>query len=384
MQYDIVRDYISNLSNDAFEENEILSKIQVIFNSGSKYPKVKLGSVCTYEKGTSPTKKTLPGAYPFVVTAKERKSADSWQIDGKAVCIPLISSSGHGKASLNRIHYQEGKFALADLLIALLPKDEKVINMKYLYYILSSRINELLVPLMKGSANVSMDPEDVMNVEIPLPESLDIQNQIALEHETYMGVVESADSLLGSFSPKMVSQKYKGRYVTLDKIIDIDYGVRITKGEHAGTKYPVIGGGRSTFFTDDYNHENESVISRFAMSPKCVSFVKDKFFLLDSGFTFHIKDEMKDKALYAFVGFSLMSMQAAVFVCGDGPAQKNMDFDKFNKLVIWLPDKLDDQKEALEVLKGEFETLRKIREMSSKYNQLIIDLDNDLWGDKNA
>ena len=48
--------------------------------------------------------------------AEERKTADHWDLEGKAVCIPLVSSAGHGKADIKRLHYQEGKFALASTM----------------------------------------------------------------------------------------------------------------------------------------------------------------------------------------------------------------------------------------------------------------------------
>jgi hypothetical protein len=68
----------------------------------------RLGDLCSLVRGTSPTLKTPPGDYPLVVTAEFRRSADSWQLEGPAVCVPLISSTGHGDAALHRVHYQEG------------------------------------------------------------------------------------------------------------------------------------------------------------------------------------------------------------------------------------------------------------------------------------
>jgi type I restriction enzyme S subunit len=85
------------------------------------------------------------------------------------VCIPLVSSTGHGDAALHRVHYQDGKFALANLLVALLPKDPSVCEAKYLYHLLMMRKNELLVPLMQGTANVSLKEQDIAGVEISLP-----------------------------------------------------------------------------------------------------------------------------------------------------------------------------------------------------------------------
>src|SRR5688500_6691371 len=97
--------------------------------------KYKISNICKMiEKGTFSAQKAELGDYPLVVTSEERKTADSFQFDAKSVCIPLVSSTGHGHKSIKRIHYQEGKFALATILVGLIP-DEKICNAKYLYYL---------------------------------------------------------------------------------------------------------------------------------------------------------------------------------------------------------------------------------------------------------
>lgn len=128
-----------------------------------------LGELCEFVRGTSPTLKTQPGRFPLVVTAAYRRSADTWQVEGPAVCIPLISSTGHGDAAMHRIHYQEGKFALANLLVALLPRDPAICDAKYLQLYLTAQKDRLLVPLMLGTANVSLKEKDIARVKIPLP-----------------------------------------------------------------------------------------------------------------------------------------------------------------------------------------------------------------------
>ncbi len=82
-------------------------------------PLDNLGNLCDIKDGMSPNMATQPGEYVLVVPAENRKTSDHWDFDGKAVCIPLISSAGHGKAEINRIHYQEGKFALATTMCSL-------------------------------------------------------------------------------------------------------------------------------------------------------------------------------------------------------------------------------------------------------------------------
>jgi type I restriction enzyme, S subunit len=174
------------------------------------WPQVALGSLCSMVKGTSPTLKTLPGPYPLVVTAEFRRSADSWQIEGPAVCIPLVSSTGHGDAALHRVHYQEGKFALANLLVALIPKDAAICDANYLYHLLMAKKDSLLVPLMQGTANVSLKEKDIATVEIPLP-PLAEQQRIVVRIEELSAkihearglrrqVVEEAEALIVSYA----------------------------------------------------------------------------------------------------------------------------------------------------------------------------------------
>ncbi len=133
------------------------------------WTEVALGDVCSFEKGASPTLKTEPGKYPLVVTAAYRRSSADFQFNQPAVCIPLISSTGHGNAALHRIHYQDGKFALANLLVAVFPFEESKLNTKFLWRYLSAQKDRKLVPLMRGTANVSLKVQDLFDVTVQFP-----------------------------------------------------------------------------------------------------------------------------------------------------------------------------------------------------------------------
>lgn len=133
------------------------------------YKKVKLSEICTIEKGTTGITKAVESIYPMVTMAEARTSHNEYQFDTKAVIIPLVSSSGHGHASMKRIHYQEGKFAIGSILCAVIPKNEEIVNARFLYYYLHFQRETLLVPLMRGAANVSLSIKSVSGVEINLP-----------------------------------------------------------------------------------------------------------------------------------------------------------------------------------------------------------------------
>jgi type I restriction enzyme M protein len=112
---------------------------------------------------------TPPGDFVLVVPAEDRKTSDHWDFEGKAVCVPLVSSAGHGKADIKRLHYQEGRFALANTMSALFVKDESIIHPRYLFLFLAATCDELLVPLMCGATNVTMNSTRLGDILIPVP-----------------------------------------------------------------------------------------------------------------------------------------------------------------------------------------------------------------------
>jgi len=134
-----------------------------------KYPTVKIGDCCRIEKGLTGIASTEPGEYPLVVTAFNRKSSKTYQFDTKAVCIPLVSSTGHGKKTLNWVHFQEGKFALGTILAAIIPNDPSALSAAFLHRYLQFNKDRKIVPLMKGAANVSLAIKDIAKIEIPIP-----------------------------------------------------------------------------------------------------------------------------------------------------------------------------------------------------------------------
>lgn len=149
---------------------QLYGEIKNKYTHDITFKKYLISDICDVVKGKSPIKKTVPGEYPMVVTAEDRQSAEEYQFDCEAVCIPLVSSSGHGHASMKRVHYQEGKFALGNILCALIPYDNNVVLAKYLYIYFSQYKDTVLVPLMKGTTNVSLNMKDIKNVSIDIPD----------------------------------------------------------------------------------------------------------------------------------------------------------------------------------------------------------------------
>lgn len=139
--------------------------------------KYRLGDICTITKGETGIMKAIPGAYTMVALGEANKTHIEFQFDTKAVIIPLVSSTGHGHASMKRVKYQEGKFALGNILCAVIPKNENFVLAKYLHIYLHWNREELLVSQMKGMANVSLSIGKIADVIVTVP-SIEKQKQI--------------------------------------------------------------------------------------------------------------------------------------------------------------------------------------------------------------
>lgn len=135
-------------------------------------------------------------------------------------------------------------------------------------------------------------------------------------------------------------------YKKLGEVIRPCFGERITKTKAKGTLYPVYGGGGESFRTDNYNREDDYVISRFAISPVNVRKVEGKFWLLDSGFTFEVARDFCDKS---YVAQYLFSAQDQIYRCTSSGAQKNLQVKKFLLFEIPVPP-LEIQREIVRVL----------------------------------
>ena len=164
---------------------------------------VKLNTLCDFEKGSTGLAKAEPGKYPLVATGAKRKTCNTYQFDTKAVCIPLVSSTGHGHASLKNVHYQEGKFALGSILVALTSKDDNKLNVQFLHLYLSQLKDEVLVPLMSGAANVALSVKKIQGIEIPLP-SIEKQREIV---ERFKSIVREEGELKTELSHQQILLK---------------------------------------------------------------------------------------------------------------------------------------------------------------------------------
>jgi len=172
------------------------------------------------------------------------------------VCIPLISSTGHGHASLKRIHYQEGKFALGNLLIAALVKDRSLLSPEYLSRYLNFTKDRLIVPLMTGVANMSLNLDRLATVPIEfpsLPEQERVVNHLH-DAEELVRLRDKADQRASALIPALFHKVFgdsesnpKGwTILTLeeisDGIVDGPFGSNLKRSDYVNKGVPVLQG----------------------------------------------------------------------------------------------------------------------------------------------
>nr|WP_198982362.1 restriction endonuclease subunit S [Herbaspirillum sp. ASV7] len=208
------------------------------------WPKVALGDLFDVKKGKIGIMAATPGGFPLVTTGEQFATHFEPHFSGDAVCIPLISATGHGHASLKRLHHIEGEFAVGSILCTCINRAPQRVMARYAYYYLSACKDSVLIPLMQGTANMSMKVADISGVEIPLPPlaeqqalvtRLDTLAEKTRQVEAHLDAVERiSSSLLLSLHHKLAND----RRVKLGDVLELRE--RLEAIVSAG-RYPQVG-----------------------------------------------------------------------------------------------------------------------------------------------
>ena len=177
---------------------------------------VQLGDICNVIKGEIGITKAIPGDFPMVTTSEHRKSHNKFQLDTEAVLVPLVSATGHGHASIKRVHYQEGKFAFGSILAACVPKDENY-SAKFLYIYFNLMKDYVLVPLMKGSANVSLTLGNLKKAKVPnitlqtQLEIVELYSEIKIEQDKITDLLIKQEADINSLRQAILQEAVQGK-----------------------------------------------------------------------------------------------------------------------------------------------------------------------------
>lgn len=331
----------------------------------------RLEECCTLVKGKTPIQKAEPGEYPLVVTTSERRTCSTYQFDKPTVCIPLISSRGHGVASLNSVYYQEGKFALGNILCGVTPNDEDYLSAKFLLEYLNYKKDTLLVPLMKGGANVSLTVDSLRNVKIPIPPK-EVQDNIVEK----LSILEEYISTMREelycrkkqyeyYLPKLLKGNASCSKIQFGKIIEFQNGFAFKSKLFKDSGNPIV---RITNIKKNYISEEELVyfdkmdysvdMEQYQINPGDIIIAMSgattgkialnntkKIFYLNQRVGKIIPDATKIDREYLF--YLLQSYTRQIYEISEGTgAQPNLSTEKFKKMEVEIPE-LCQQKEIV-------------------------------------
>lgn len=331
----------------------------------------RLEECCTLVKGKTPIQKAEPGEYPLVVTTNERKTCNAYQFDRPTVCIPLISSRGHGVASLNSVYYQEGKFALGNILCGVTPNDEDYLSAKFLFEYLNYKKDTLLVSLMKGGANVSLTVDSLRNVKIPIPPK-EVQDNIVEK----LSILEEYISTMREelycrkkqyeyYLPKLLKGNASCSKIQFGKIIEFQNGFAFKSKLFKDNGNPIV---RITNIKKNYISEEELVyfdkmdysvdMEQYQINPGDIIIAMSgattgkialnntkKIFYLNQRVGKIIPDATKIDREYLF--YLLQSYTRQIYEISEGTgAQPNLSTEKFKKMEVEIPE-LCQQKEIV-------------------------------------
>lgn len=171
--------------------------------------------------------------------------------------------------------------------------------------------------------------------------------------------------------------KHNWEYKRLGDICTVNFGKRIVAKDTTPGPYKVYGGGGATFTTLNFNRENCTIVSRFAMSSNCVRFVKGKFFLNDSGLTIETKI---DYLTQGFIDKFLWVNQPLIFGLGRGMAQKNLNVKALLEINVPVPP-MEVQEQIVAELDKINETIEDCRELLRNLDDLAQSLFFNYFGD---
>ena len=136
-----------------------------------------IGELFTFNTGSLQAMKCDESKEYPVISSSDIHTHSSFELEGENIFILKIFDGSAGKTYSTKIKYFNGKCNFTSLVYQMSPINRDVLNMKYIYYYLSSNTDYISEKFQKGSCNKSLDLELFLKYKIPIP-SLERQQEI--------------------------------------------------------------------------------------------------------------------------------------------------------------------------------------------------------------
>ena len=258
---------------------------------------VSLGDISNIKRGKSLTKKnTLPGSVPVI--AGGRAPAYYHSTSNRQGPVVVVAGSG---AYAGYVSYWEKDIYVSDAF-SIEPKDVSMVNIKYIYYWLSSQQNKLY-RLKSGSGVPHVYPRDFSKLITPLPH-LTLQNKIVDILDKFTKLEAELEAELAArraqyeyYRNSLFENLSGGGSEILGNLVKIKNG-KSYKGFNSGN-IPVYGSGGIMTYIDRSAYSGPSVLIPRKGSLGNIFYVDTPFWNVDTIFYTEInRERVTPKYLY--------------------------------------------------------------------------------------
>ena len=275
--------------------NYIEKLVAELCPDGVRY--VSLGDISNIKRGKSLTKKnTLPGSVPVI--AGGRAPAYYHSTSNRQGPVVVVAGSG---AYAGYVSYWEKDIYVSDAF-SIEPKDVSMVNIKYIYYWLSSQQNKLY-RLKSGSGVPHVYPRDFSKLITPLPH-LTLQNKIVDILDKFTKLEAELEAELAArraqyeyYRNSLFENLSGGGAEILGNLVKIKNG-KSYKGFNSGD-IPVYGSGGIMTYVDRSAYSGPSVLIPRKGSLGNIFYVDTPFWNVDTIFYTEInREKVTPKYLY--------------------------------------------------------------------------------------
>ena len=275
--------------------NYIEKLVAELCPDGVRY--VSLGDISNIKRGKSLTKKnTLPGSVPVI--AGGRAPAYYHSTSNRQGPVVVVAGSG---AYAGYVSYWEKDIYVSDAF-SIEPKDVSMVNIKYIYYWLSSQQNKLY-RLKSGSGVPHVYPRDFSKLITPLPH-LTLQNKIVDILDKFTKLEAELEAELAArraqyeyYRNSLFENLSGGGSEILGNLVKIKNG-KSYKGFNSGD-IPVYGSGGIMTYVDRSAYSGPSVLIPRKGSLGNIFYIDTPFWNVDTIFYTEInREKVTPKYLY--------------------------------------------------------------------------------------
>ena len=385
--------------------------------SNCKWDIVKVGDICETTSGGTPLKSREDFYYPQEIpwiNSGEVRNGEIYQANKYISRIGLEKSSAkivpansvlvamYG-ATAGQVGLLKIEASTNQAICSILPNER--FNPKFLYYVLSSKTNDL-IEMSVGGAQPNISQGIIKNIEIPLP-PLDVQEEIVKELDGYQAVIDGAQKVIDNWKPTLPInsnwEKVKLGNTDYLEIIDGDRGINYpSKNDFSQKGYCLFLNTKNVlengfYFADCQfiTKEKDEILRKGKLQRQDVVMttrgtignvgvysenIEYEHLRINSGMVIFRPTVLLDsKFLFQILRSSYIKNQIQNII--SGAAQPQLPIRSIIDINILIPKTLEEQKNIVAKIQEEEKAIEECRKLIKLHQEKINTKIQSIWGD---